>query len=179
MATLKWCEERWRATHTAPCRLQCRCCGVRLRPSPSPRPPSDPPRGEEGGRRGGWSESTLTSQGVTADVGRNGYLRALHVLRTGWAAVASALLPLPSHLTAAGQGENVEKPKARQCAASLHPSYPLIYSGILPCFRAGRLWRFVRARRRARIRAGRVSRGSITASMYPRSAATYGFAKRF
>jgi hypothetical protein len=51
-------------------------------------------------------------------------------------------------------------------------------SGMFPCFRGGRRSRFVRAVSSASISTGRVRRGSITSSTYPRSAATYGFAKR-
>ena len=45
----------------------------------------------------------------------------------------------------------------------------------MPCFFAGTLWRFERSWRRARMSAGRVRRGSMTASRKPRSAAIHGF----
>ena len=54
-----------------------------------------------------------------------------------------------------------------------------IYSGRLPCFFAG-MWSFFdRSMFKARIIRGRVSRGSITSSMNPREAATYGVANFF
>ena len=49
---------------------------------------------------------------------------------------------------------------------------------MLPCLRGGVRSRLVIAVRSASIRTGRVRRGSITSSTYPRSAAMYGFAKR-
>src|SRR5258708_31271222 len=53
-----------------------------------------------------------------------------------------------------------------------------LHSGMLPCFFLGLVSRlFSRARREVMMRA-RVSAGSMAASMWPRSAATYGFAKR-
>jgi len=52
------------------------------------------------------------------------------------------------------------------------------HSGMLPCLRFGPGSRFVSMASRARIRYGRVRRGSITSSTYPRSAAEYGLAKR-
>jgi len=47
---------------------RCRCCGARLAPSPSPQPPSAPPRGTEGGRYGAgakeyWQPPTQWSHG--------------------------------------------------------------------------------------------------------------------
>ena len=48
------------------------------------------------------------------------------------------------------------------------------YSGMFPCLRAGTLSRFVESMRSAWISRGRVSAGSITSSMNPRSAAAYG-----
>src|SRR5260370_461045 len=52
------------------------------------------------------------------------------------------------------------------------------HRGMLPCFFLGLVSRlFSRARRAVMMRA-RVSAGSVTASMYPRSAATNGLAKR-
>ena len=52
------------------------------------------------------------------------------------------------------------------------------YKGILPCFFLGLVSRLVSSERRAVISFARVCDGSITASTYPRSAATYGLAKR-
>ena len=52
------------------------------------------------------------------------------------------------------------------------------HRGILPCFLRGIVSTLFSSMRSARITCGRVSRGSITSSMYPRSAATNGLAKR-
>ena len=52
------------------------------------------------------------------------------------------------------------------------------YSGMLPCLRAGSSSRFVRSSSSPAISLTRVSAGSITSSTKPRSAATYGLAKR-
>ncbi len=134
---------------------------------------------EKGGRWGGWRESVLATQegGAQTLVGTGICALCTCCAQTGQPSLLlSFLYPLTSPLL--GRVKMLKSFKSGKGAAAA-PYYPLVYSGILPCFRAGRLWRFVRARRRARIRAGRVSRGSITASMYPRSAATYGFAKRF
>ena len=49
-------------------------------------------------------------------------------------------------------------------------------SGMFPCFLGGFLSRLVRSVSSASIRRGRVSRGSMMSSTYPRAAATYGFA---
>ena len=49
---------------------------------------------------------------------------------------------------------------------------------MLPCLRFGPGSRFESIVSSARIRYGRVRRGSITSSTYPRSAALYGLAKR-
>ncbi len=51
-------------------------------------------------------------------------------------------------------------------------------SGMFPCFRFGFGSRFVSAVSSAEIKTGRVRRGSMTSSTYPRSAAVYGLAKR-
>src|SRR5439155_5341460 len=51
-------------------------------------------------------------------------------------------------------------------------------SGMLPCLRRGLVSRLPARERSAAMSFGRVSRGSITSSTYPRAAATYGFAKR-
>ena len=56
--------------------------------------------------------------------------------------------------------------------------YGRCYSGMFPCLRRGRGSRFVSAVSSADTSTGRVRRGSITSSTYPRSAATYGFANR-
>src|SRR5215217_1484598 len=53
----------------------------------------------------------------------------------------------------------------------------LVHRGMFPCFLGGRVSRLVRSRRRARMISARVSLGLITASTYPRSAATYGLAR--
>lgn len=52
------------------------------------------------------------------------------------------------------------------------------YSGMFPCFLRGMVSTLFANIRSARITFGRVSRGSITSSINPRSAATNGFAKR-
>ena len=52
------------------------------------------------------------------------------------------------------------------------------HRGMLPCLRLGVGSRFARCISSARIRYGRVVRGSITSSTYPRSAAEYGLANR-
>ena len=52
------------------------------------------------------------------------------------------------------------------------------HRGMLPCLRFGVGSRFARCISSARIRYGRVVRGSITSSTYPRSAAEYGLANR-
>jgi hypothetical protein len=49
---------------------------------------------------------------------------------------------------------------------------------MFPCFRFGCSTRLVWRVRSARISFGRVSCGTMTSSMYPRSAAEYGLAKR-
>src|SRR5204863_3748752 len=46
------------------------------------------------------------------------------------------------------------------------------HSGMFPCLRAGTASRLVESIRSVLIRRGRVSAGSMTSSMYPRSAAT-------
>jgi hypothetical protein len=53
-----------------------------------------------------------------------------------------------------------------------------IYKGMLPCFFLGELSTLFLSIRKARMILGRVSCGSITSSMNPRSAATNGFANR-
>lgn len=50
------------------------------------------------------------------------------------------------------------------------------HSGMFPCFLGGSVWRLLRSARSARTTFIRVFDGEITVSMYPRSAATYGFA---
>ncbi len=57
------------------------------------------------------------------------------------------------------------------------PSCPT-YSGMFPCFLRGMVSTLFANIRSARITFGRVSRGSITSSINPRSAATNGLAKR-
>ncbi len=52
------------------------------------------------------------------------------------------------------------------------------YSGMLPCFFFGFTSRLPSQARSAEMSRGRVSCGSMTSSMYPRPAATYGFAYR-
>src|SRR5262249_12709387 len=52
------------------------------------------------------------------------------------------------------------------------------HSGELPCLRAGSCSRFVRSIASARASILRVSRGSMTSSTYPRSAAWYGLRNR-
>src|SRR5260370_881730 len=58
------------------------------------------------------------------------------------------------------------------------PPHTSHYSGIFPCFFAGFLSRFVPSISSAWISFLRVSLGTMTESTNPRSAATYGFAKR-
>jgi len=55
---------------------------------------------------------------------------------------------------------------------------PPAHSGMFPCLRRGRSTRFVSAASRASTSATRVSRGGMTSSTKPRSAAVNGFAKR-
>src|SRR5512141_2875627 len=50
------------------------------------------------------------------------------------------------------------------------------YNGMQPCFLGGLLSRLLDSISSALINRGRVSRGSITSSIYPREAATYGLA---
>src|SRR5438270_9773012 len=52
----------------------------------------------------------------------------------------------------------------------------LRHSGMFPCLRGASVSRFVSSISSALMSRGRVSRGSITSSTYPRSAATYGLA---
>ena len=62
--------------------------------------------------------------------------------------------------------------------AAVRGSVPFVvaHSGMFPCLRAGIVSRFVPSIRSALIKRGRVSAGSITSSMNPRSAAMYGVA---
>jgi hypothetical protein len=62
--------------------------------------------------------------------------------------------------------------------AAVRGTVPFVvaHSGMFPCLRAGIVSRFVPSIRSALIKRGRVSAGSITSSMNPRSAAMYGVA---
>jgi hypothetical protein len=55
---------------------------------------------------------------------------------------------------------------------SVGPFDRLTHSGMFPCFLGGSEARFVRKARKARTTCARVSEGSMTASTYPRSAAS-------
>ena len=68
------------------------------------------------------------------------------------------------------------EPGLRLGGVRVHVS--LDQSGMFPCFRFGFGSRFVSAVSSAEIKTGRVRRGSMTSSTYPRSAAVYGLAKR-
>src|SRR5216684_1737252 len=61
---------------------------------------------------------------------------------------------------------------------SVDESEPPFHRGMLPCFFFGFVSRLFSRARRAVMILARVSAGSMTASMYPRSAATKGLAKR-
>lgn len=56
-------------------------------------------------------------------------------------------------------------------ACFLYALFVAVYSGMLPCFFGGLLWFLLRAISSARISLIRVSRGMITSSTSPRSAA--------
>ena len=61
----------------------------------------------------------------------------------------------------------------RRRAFDPSPQLPA-HNGIFPCFFGGLRSRLPRSIRSASISRGRLSRGSITSSMYPRAAAAYG-----
>ena len=74
----------------------------------------------------------------------------------------------------AGRVEHARVPSQAPVCAESAPAY----SGMLPCLRLGCATRLVSSVSSAVITFGRVSCGTITSSMYPRSAAEYGLAKR-
>ena len=80
---------------------------------------------------------------------------------------------------------SVAGPSADNSEMSVEPTFPLSLStpptnhkGMFPCFLRGIVSTLFSSIRSARITRGRVSRGSITSSMNPRSAAMNGFANR-
>jgi len=103
--------------------------------------------------------TTETSEAATED-------GQLALLRTLAAEAADKLerlrrVQIPQHVGMAAAGRMLRRPSAA-------------YTGISPCFLVGFCCTFVRNTPRARIRLGRVSRGSITSSIWPRSAARKG-----
>jgi hypothetical protein len=74
----------------------------------------------------------------------------------------------------AGKGSKKFPAKAqRRKGSDTHIAFRLIsYSGIFPCFLGGLVSRLFSSSDKARMSFGRVSEGSITSSMKPRSAAT-------